>query len=88
MDQRIMRFYAKSVIVFELDSKKVFGDIIHHLEQSLAVALSEIPDFAVTVEPVPATGSVDGPAEDEKSSCVKNSPLNMIISEHEYMYVC
>lgn len=49
-----MRFYAKSVIVFELGSEKMFGDIIHNLKQSLAVALSEIPDFAVTLEPVPA----------------------------------
>ncbi|KAL2825066.1 transferase family-domain-containing protein [Aspergillus cavernicola] len=53
LDQQIMRFYAKSVMIFELDPAKKSDDIVHHLKQGLAVALSEIPDFAATVAPVP-----------------------------------
>ncbi|KAI9367805.1 transferase family-domain-containing protein [Aspergillus egyptiacus] len=53
LDQQIMRFYAKSVMIFELDQTKKTDDIVHHLKQGLAVALSELPDFAATVAPVP-----------------------------------
>ncbi|KAL3482092.1 transferase [Aspergillus californicus] len=53
LDQQIMRFYAKSVMIFELDPAKRSDDIVHHLEQGLSVALSEVPDFASIVAPVP-----------------------------------
>ncbi|KAL4995135.1 transferase family-domain-containing protein [Aspergillus recurvatus] len=53
LDQQIMRFYAKTVLIFERDSSKASADIVGHLKQGLAVALSEIPDFAATVAPVP-----------------------------------
>ncbi|KAL4782888.1 transferase [Aspergillus varians] len=59
LDQQIMRFYAKTVLIFQLDSAKKSDDIIHHLKQGLAVALSEIPDFAATVAPVPGSQRKD-----------------------------
>jgi hypothetical protein len=55
LDQQIMRFYAKSFMVFELNPAKKADDIVRHLKQGLAVALSEIPDFATTVAPVPGS---------------------------------
>ncbi|KAL4928188.1 transferase [Aspergillus undulatus] len=55
LDQQIMRFYAKTVLIFELDSAKKPEDIVHHLKQGLSVALSEIPDFAATVALVPGS---------------------------------
>ncbi|KAJ0414845.1 transferase family-domain-containing protein [Aspergillus carlsbadensis] len=55
LDQQIMRFYAESFMVFEFDPAKKADDIVHHLKQGLAVALSEIPDFAATVAPVPGS---------------------------------
>ncbi|KAL2814137.1 transferase family-domain-containing protein [Aspergillus granulosus] len=55
LDQQIMRFYAKTFMVFELDPAKKADDIVHHLKQGLEVALSEIPDFAATVAPVPGS---------------------------------
>ncbi|KAL2845910.1 hypothetical protein BJY01DRAFT_263417 [Aspergillus pseudoustus] len=59
LDQQIMRFYAKSFMVFELDPAKKADDIVHHLKQGLSVALSEIPDFAATVAPVPGSQRKD-----------------------------
>ncbi|KAL4773243.1 transferase [Aspergillus nidulans var. acristatus] len=53
LDQQIMRFYAKTVLIFERNSSKASIDIVHHLKQGLAVTLSEIPDFAATIAPVP-----------------------------------
>ncbi|KAL4973040.1 transferase [Aspergillus desertorum] len=53
LDQQIMRFYAKTVLVFQRDSAKASIHIVQHLKQGLAVALSEMPDFAATVAPVP-----------------------------------
>ncbi|KAL4869852.1 hypothetical protein BDV12DRAFT_70138 [Aspergillus spectabilis] len=55
LDQQIMRFYAKSVIVFKLDATKKSDDTVHHLKQGLATALSELPDFATTVAAVPGS---------------------------------
>ncbi|KAL5334143.1 hypothetical protein BJX70DRAFT_402846 [Aspergillus crustosus] len=55
LDQQIMRFYAKSVVIFKLDPTKRSDDIVHHLKQGLATALSELPDFATTVAAVPAS---------------------------------
>ncbi|KAL4901147.1 hypothetical protein BDW74DRAFT_170319 [Aspergillus multicolor] len=52
LDQQIMRFYPKTLLIFERDSSKDPSDIVHHLKQGLAVALSEYPDFATTVAPV------------------------------------
>ncbi|KAL4951403.1 transferase [Aspergillus filifer] len=52
LDQQIMRFYAKTVLIFETDRAKQPEEIVHHLRRGLSVALSEIPDFASTVAPV------------------------------------
>ncbi|KAL4915859.1 transferase [Aspergillus aurantiobrunneus] len=59
LDQQIMRFYAKTVLIFELDPAKKPDDIVHHLKQGLAVALTEIPDFAATVAPIPGSQRKD-----------------------------
>ncbi|KKK14384.1 hypothetical protein ARAM_000098 [Aspergillus rambellii] len=55
LDQQIMRFYAKIVNIFKLDTANNLDDVVHHLKEGLGVALSEIPDFAATLVPVPGS---------------------------------
>ncbi|RDW67403.1 Acyltransferase easC [Aspergillus mulundensis] len=59
LDQQIMRFYPKTLLIFEQDTSKDTSDIVHHLKSGLAVALSEYPDFATTVAPIPGSQRKD-----------------------------
>lgn len=55
LDQQAQRNYAKLLLVFELGQTSRNIDIVAHLKQSLGVALSEVPDFASTVVPLPGS---------------------------------
>jgi hypothetical protein len=55
LDQQAQRNYANLLLVFELDKANRVNDIVGHLKQGLEVALSEVPDFASTVHPLPGS---------------------------------
>lgn len=55
LDQQAQRHYVKALLFFKLDHTGSDDPIIQHLKWSLEVALSEIPDFAATVAPVPGS---------------------------------
>ena len=55
LDQQAQRHYAKPVLFFKLDHKGINDPVIDHLRKGLSVALSETPDFASTVAPVPGS---------------------------------
>lgn len=55
LDQQAQRNYAKLLLIFELDKKHRTDDIVKHLKHGLSVALSETPDFASTVAPLPGS---------------------------------
>lgn len=55
LDQQAQRNYAKLLVVFELDKKHRTEDVVKHLKHGLSVALSETPDFASTVAPLPGS---------------------------------
>lgn len=53
LDQQAQRNYAKLLLVFKLDQSSNINNIVYHLKQGLGVALSENPEFASTVAPLP-----------------------------------
>lgn len=55
LDQQAQRNYAKLLLVFKLDQSRNIKDIVHHLKQGLGAALSENPEFASTVAPLPGS---------------------------------
>ncbi|KAH6855928.1 hypothetical protein B0I37DRAFT_366133 [Chaetomium sp. MPI-CAGE-AT-0009] len=55
LDQQAQRHYAKPVLFFKLDHEGMNDPVIDHLREALSVALSETPDFASTVAPVPGS---------------------------------
>ncbi|KAK0701264.1 transferase family-domain-containing protein [Lasiosphaeris hirsuta] len=55
LDQQAQRHYAKPMLLFKLDHKGIRDPVIRHLQNGLSAALSETPDFASTVAPVPGS---------------------------------
>ncbi|EAQ87857.1 hypothetical protein CHGG_04476 [Chaetomium globosum CBS 148.51] len=55
LDQQAQRHYAKPLLFFELDHEGPNDPVLEHLKKSLSVALSEAPDFASTVAPLPGS---------------------------------
>lgn len=53
LDQQAQRNYAKLLVIFKLDQRIAADDIVQHLKHGLEVALTEYPDFASTLMPVP-----------------------------------
>jgi hypothetical protein len=55
LDQHALRMWSDFVLVFKTRQNNDVDEVIHHLKHGLARALSEIPDFATTVMPMPGS---------------------------------
>jgi hypothetical protein len=55
VDQQAQRKYARNLLVFHLDDVISSEDLVQHLTQALAAALSELPVFAATLVPRPGS---------------------------------
>lgn len=55
LDQQAQRHYAKPTLFFKLDHEGINDPVIEHLKKGLSVALSETPDFASTIAPLPGS---------------------------------
>ncbi|KAK3292803.1 uncharacterized protein B0H64DRAFT_476447 [Chaetomium fimeti] len=55
LDQQAQRHYAKPMLFFKFNHEGINDPIIGHLRKGLSVALSETPDFASTIAPVPGS---------------------------------
>ncbi|KAH6632036.1 transferase family-domain-containing protein [Chaetomium tenue] len=55
LDQQAQRHYAKPMLFFKFDHEGLNDPVFEHLRKGLSVALSETPDFASTVAPLPGS---------------------------------
>ncbi|KAK4169039.1 transferase family-domain-containing protein [Cladorrhinum sp. PSN259] len=55
LDQQAQRHYAKFLLFFNLGHNGPHDPVIRHLKQGLSAALSELPDFASSISPDPAS---------------------------------